>query len=145
MSQVTDNFQMRPRIFRSGYGSDMGLVSRRCHSASLISWHFQTWGKNPADESLILMGFWILFAAAAASPLVIHKKRNYQTNSGERLCRQRFSFHFHYQNLAAASWGQELFVSLSCASVWGAEKMLLVTVVIERALFVWWTENTSRA
>lgn len=39
----------------------------------LISWHFQTSRKKPADESPILMGFWILFASAAASPFVIQR------------------------------------------------------------------------
>lgn len=144
MSQVTANFQMRPRIFRSDYSPDMGLVSRRYHGAFLISWHFLIWGKNPADESLILMGFWILFAAAAASPLVIHEKRIYQANSGKRQCWQPFSCHFHYQTLAAASWELELFVSTSCVSVSEAENNC-IRYYLDGALFVWWTENTSRA
>lgn len=81
------------------YSSDLGPDSWRCHRAFLISWHFQTQRKNSADESSILMGFWILFAAAAASLLVIQgKKKNYQADSGEEAMLTAFLLPFLLSN-----------------------------------------------
>lgn len=77
------------------------------------------------------MGFGILFAMAAASPLVIHthkKKKTFRKTQRKKQCWQPFSCHVHCQTLAPVSWGGELFVSLPCVCLF--EKLKIIVAYI---------------
>lgn len=145
MSQVTANFQMRPRIFRSDYGSDMGLVSGRCHGVFLISWHFQIWEKNLADESPILG---VLNPICCSSCLSIC--HSWEKKLPGKL-RGKGSVDSHSVVIfIIRPWpllhGDSSYLFLCLVCLFEKLKIIVLdTTLIERALFVWWTENTSRA
>lgn len=150
MSQVIANFQMRPRIFRSGYSSDLGFVSWRCHSAFLISWHFQTWRKES--------GWWVTNINGVLNPICYgscfsfsyshtQKEKDFQENSEKEAVLAAIQLSCALSDLGPClmARGSVCFFAL-CVSVWEAEDNCCThTTLVEWALFVWWTENTSRA
>lgn len=69
--------------------------------------------KNPADESSILMGFWILFPATAASPLVIQRAKRIIRQTQEKKQPDCIQLPFLLSDLSPC-FMEKSFVSLSC-------------------------------